>query len=313
MCRSEDQSSKRPLPPSEPPSETPPDTPSGASPESSSGPSSESGTPSDRSSGRSPDGSFGPSSGQAVGSSCGQASGPTSDQSDGARSRPSTLPNAFSPDFLERLRMEHDHPPTPEAANAGPFRVEPFEPVEPRQSTEWIEPRPPSPPTDAPPGSRSNAPTKAPIKAELPPAAHRWACVGEGEEAPRAVLEEPDFAYLVAAALPLTGRPPRFELVEDLDAEEDLYLVVSGCGERHVDHGWLRGRTEDLAQALTMLHELRLRPRALAHYLLSVGDETLARTGRILAALAAGRAPSPASPASQASPTAETSRKDPER
>jgi len=62
--------------------------------------------------------------------------------------------------------------------------------------------------------------------------------------------------------------------------------------------------------------ELRLRPRALAHYLLSVGDETLARTGRILAALAAGRAPSPASPASQASPTAQTaeiSRKDPER
>gem|GEM_PF-5769619 len=130
------------------------------------------------------------------------------------------------------------------------------------------------------------------------------------------MLEEPDFAYLVAAALPLTGRPPRFELVEDLDAEEDLYLVVSGCGERHVDHGGLRGRTEDLAQALTMLDELRLRPRALAHYLLSVGDETLARTGRILAALAAGRAPSPASPASQDSPTAqtaETSRKDPER
>jgi len=292
MCQSEDQSSKRPLPPSEPPSETPSEAPSGASPESSSGrsPESRSGAPADHSSGRSPNASSGPSSGQ----------------SDGPRSRPSTSPNAFSPDFLEGLRTELDHPPTPEAANAGPFRVEPV------QSTKWIEPCSPSPPTDASPCSR----TKAPTKAGPPPAAHRWACVGEGEEAPRAVLEEPDFAYLVAAALPLTGRPPRFELVEDLDAEEDLYLVVSGCGERHVDHGWLRGRAEDLAQALTMLDELRLRPRALAHYLLSVGDETLARAGRILAALAAGRAPSPASPASQASPTAqtaETPRKAPER
>ena len=268
MCQSEDQCSKRPLTPSETPSDTPPE----ASAASSSGPSPEAGagSPADHSSGRSPDASSG--------------------QSDRPHSRPPTLPNAFSPDFLERLRKEHDHPPTPGAANAGPFRVEP------------------SPPTDAPPNARTNA--------GAPPAAHRWACVGEGEEAPRALLEEPDFAYLVAAALPLTGRPRRFELVEDLDAEEDLYLVVSGCGERHVDHGWLRGRTEDLPQALTMLDELRLRPRALAHYLLSVGDETLARTGRILAALAAGRAPSPASPASQASPTAqtaETSRKDPER
>jgi len=87
---------------------------------------------------------------------------------------------------------------------------------------------------------RSKRSVHAPTKAVVPPAAHRWACVGEDDEA----------------------------------------------------------------------------PRALAHYLLSVGDETLARTGRLLAALAAGRAPSPASPASQASPaakTAETSRKDPER
>jgi hypothetical protein len=87
------------------------------------------------------------------------------------------LPDVFSPEFLERLRTEHDHPPTPEAANAGPFRVEPFEPL---QSTEWIEPGPPCPPTDAP------------TNAGPPPAAHRWACVGEGEEAPRAVLEEPN-------------------------------------------------------------------------------------------------------------------------
>jgi len=139
------------------------------------------------------------------------------------------------------------------------------------------------------------------------------------------VLEEPDLAYLTAAALPLTGRAPRFELVEDLDAEEeDLSLLVSGCGAPPArsdrDWGTVRGRNEDLPQPLikllTVLGLLRLRPLALAHYLLSVGDETLARTGRILSKLAAGPAPSSASPASQASQTAQTSRtseQEPER
>jgi len=35
----------------------------------------------------------------------------------------------------------------------------------------------------------------------------------------------------------------------DLDAAEDLSLVVSGCGEGQVDHGCLRGRNEDLPRA----------------------------------------------------------------
>ena len=71
-----------------------------------------------------------------------------------------------------------------------------------------------------------------------------------------------------------------------------------------------------MTKLLTVLDELRLRPLALAHYLLSMGDETLARTGRILSKLAAGPAASPASPASQASQSAQTSRtseQEPER
>ena len=96
-------------------------------------------------------------------------------------------------------------------------------------------------------------------------------------------------AYLTAAALPLTGRAPRFSLVEDLDAEEDLYLLASGCGDRHgepyCEWGSVRGRIEDLPWVLTVLDLLRVQPLALAHYLLSVGDETLRRVGGILAEL----------------------------
>ena len=39
---------------------------------------------------------------------------------------------------------------------------------------------------------------------------------------------------------------------------------------------------------MTALDELRLRPLALAQFLLSVGDETLGRVGRILSELAGG-------------------------
>jgi hypothetical protein len=116
----------------------------------------------------------------------------------------------------------------------------------------------------------------------------RWDCLCAGESAPRACLAEPDFAYMTAAALALAGRPARFALVEDLGAEEDLYLMVSGCGDHHVDHGTFRGWSEDLPGLLTALDELRVRPLALAQFLLSVGDETLARVGRILAELAGG-------------------------
>jgi len=86
----------------------------------------------------------------------------------------------------------------------------------------------------------------------------------------------------------LTGRAPRFALVEDLDAEEDRYLLVSGWGNGHVDVGTVLGWNEDLPEVLTVLDGLRVRPLALAQFLLSVGNETLARVGRILSELATG-------------------------
>jgi len=173
----------------------------------------------------------------------------------GGSDRPS-LPNAFSPEFLDRLRRKHDHPPTPEAASAGPFSVHPAEIV--------------------PPSRRREAPP------------FPWRCLCAGESAPRACLADPDLAYLTAAALPLTGRAPRFALVEDLDAEEDRYLLVSGWGNGHVDVGTVLGWNEDLPEVLTVLDGLRVRPLALAQFLLSVGNETLARVGRILSELATG-------------------------
>jgi len=246
MCRSDDQCSKRPNTPPEGPSEE-------SSPSSTSQPA-EAGCPAER-----PSGPFHPSD-RASRRRPLAGSGPSD------RSSPS---NAFSQEFLDRLRRSYDHPPTPEAANAGPFRVE------------WI-------------GSTEGSdPAADPTDPSSPPSSHPdlpWACFSAGEAAPRACLADPDVAFLTAAALPLTGQAPRFSLVEDLDAEEDLYLLASGCGDRHgepyCEWGSVRGWTEDLPWVLTVLDLLRVRPLTLAHYLLSVGDETLRRAGAILAELA---------------------------
>lgn len=84
------------------------------------------------------------------------------------------------------------------------------------------------------------------------------------------------------------GAPGPFALVEDLDKEEDLFLLASGFGDQHGDHSAVRGRNEDLPAILTALDELRMRPLAAAHLLLSLGDETLRRVGQILAEIASG-------------------------
>jgi hypothetical protein len=102
---------------------------------------------------------------------------------------------------------------------------------------------------------------------------------------------------LTASALALANQPSRFTLVEDPDVEEEVYLVVSGCGGRQAEHGMFRGLNEglphSLTELLTVLDELRVRPLALAQLLWSVGDETLARLGRILSELAGGALCSP--------------------
>jgi len=84
--------------------------------------------------------------------------------------------------------------------------------------------------------------------------------------------------------------------------------------EPPVAHGFIRVRNEELPQALmeplAALDALRRQPLALAHCLLAVGDEALARTGRVLCKRTPGRAASPVSPASQ---TMQTCQRDSER
>lgn|GEM_PF-1573770 len=163
-------------------------------------------------------------------------------------------PNAFSAAFLDRLRRHSDHPPTPEAANAGPWKV-----------------------VRSGPRERS-----API-ADSGAGEPYWSCVGIGEEEARAHLVTADLACLTAAALPLTGLAPRFHLAEDPDIELPLCDLFDGDSTVGVVDGW----SPDLADRLNTLDALRCRPLSLAHFLLAVGDETLRRVGRILVEIAA--------------------------
>ncbi len=103
----------------------------------------------------------------------------------------------------------------------------------------------------------------------------RWACLAAGERQPRLTLLAPDLAFLAAAALAIAERPASFRFQEDADRR--LYLLWHG---RPVGTSSYQGDT--LPLHLTGLADLRVRPLAFAHYLLSVPDETLRRSGRIL-------------------------------
>ncbi len=164
--------------------------------------------------------------------------------------------NAFSAEFLDRLRRHHDHPPTPEAANAGPWRV--------------IR------------SGRSARPGEGPVRSDRAAAGPSWECVSAGEAEPRAHLVTPDLAFLTASAFPLTGVPESFFLAEDPDSEAPLCDLLEGDVTVGVVDGW----NGELAYRMSTLDALRRRPLALAHFLLAVGDETLQRVGRILVELA---------------------------
>ena len=84
-------------------------------------------------------------------------------------------PNAFDRDFLETFSRREPAPATPEADNAGPWRV-----------------------------TRLHG-------AGDP----RWACVAAGEPPPRFSFREPDVAFLTSAGLALADRPPRFGFLRD--------------------------------------------------------------------------------------------------
>ncbi len=103
----------------------------------------------------------------------------------------------------------------------------------------------------------------------------RWACIAAGENRPRLVLQAPDLAYLAAAALAVAERPAGFRFQEDADRR--LHLLQNG---RPVGTSAYRG--DSLPMHLSGLADLRVQPLAFAHYLLSVSDETLRRSGRIL-------------------------------
>ena len=107
----------------------------------------------------------------------------------------------------------------------------------------------------------------------------RWGCLAAGESQPRLVLQAPDLAYLAAAALAVAERPPGFRFQED--AARRLHLLWHG---RPVgtSRDLIRVGGDTIALHLSGLADLRVRPLAFAHYLLSVPDETLRRSGRIL-------------------------------
>ena len=86
-------------------------------------------------------------------------------------------PNAFDRDFLETFSRREPAPATPEADNAGPWRV-----------------------------TRLHG-------AGDP----RWACIAAGERPPRFSFREPDVAFLTSAGLTLADRPARFKFLRDAE------------------------------------------------------------------------------------------------
>jgi len=161
------------------------------------------------------------------------------------RSEQDSSHNAFTPRFFDHLRARVSHPATPEADFAGHWRV-------------------------------------TCLYGKGPP---RWGCIAAGEQRPRIAFQEPDLAYLAAAALAVTERPDQFHLEEDETANGSpdpirsdlvhqgrevgtaLFPIAPGCR---------------LPTDLTRLADLRIQPQALAHFLLAVPDDVLARTGAIL-------------------------------
>ena len=86
-------------------------------------------------------------------------------------------PNAFDRAFLDTFSRREPAPATPEADNAGPWRV-----------------------------TRLHG-------AGDP----RWACIAVGERPPRFSFREPDVAFLTSAGLTLADRPARFKFLRDAE------------------------------------------------------------------------------------------------
>jgi hypothetical protein len=104
------------------------------------------------------------------------SSNPSPPLSGGSSGRPPhEPPNAFDREFLETFARREPAPATPEADNAGPWRV-----------------------------------TRLHGAGEP-----RWGCVAAGEPPPRFQLREPDVAFLTSAGLALADRPTRFRFLRN--------------------------------------------------------------------------------------------------
>jgi hypothetical protein len=148
-------------------------------------------------------------------------------------------PNAFSRELFSELRRRDHHPATTEGDFAGPWRV-------------------------------------ARLYGAPPPAdGVRWACFGAGEREPALHYPEPDLAFLGAAGLALAQRPPRFKFLRGADGR--MHLLHDGYPVAVVAPSVPEGCS--LPADLTRLADLRVRPQALAHFLMAVPEEVLERAG----------------------------------
>jgi hypothetical protein len=154
-------------------------------------------------------------------------------------------PNAFSRDLFAELRRRDHHPATPDADFAGPWQVARLH------------------------GAPAPAPDEAPANGV------RWACLAAGERAPTLSYPEPDLAFLGAAGLALAERPPRFRFQRGADGR--MHLMHDGYPVATVAPSVPEGCS--LPTDLTRLADLRVRPQALAHFLMAVPEEVLEKAG----------------------------------
>jgi hypothetical protein len=158
-----------------------------------------------------------------------------------------TAPNAFSPDFLAKVRDQEETLTATEAASAGPWKVE----------------------------SVLGRPGLLAVVRE-------WESVDRGD-VPEALFRHEETARLFAAILPPAGREPLFHLAE-IPEERDGFPLTAVYGEQGAcTVGWLRRSEPDLVAALHLAEAMVRSPAALAVLLQVAGSGAIEQVGRILA------------------------------
>jgi hypothetical protein len=162
-----------------------------------------------------------------------------------------TLPNAFTPAFLDRVQGEEETLTASEADLAGPWKVE----------------RVPGPPG---------------VYAVL----REWESLERGD-LPEAVFLHREIAELCAAGLPLVDREPLFSQEEEIAPAAPVcagHPIRAVFGEQGpAVCGWLRRFHPGVTAVLHVLEGLARSPRQLAAVNGVAGGEALRQVGRILA------------------------------